>query len=121
VWNLGHFPDTVNQGNANPFHLAVDQHLTGAALANPAFQAPAAVFQAVAVDGKARLVKGCSDGEALVSLHCGPVIPENLYWPFFDLNNRMLGYFMHGTVSYLTFCTAKVGFLKNFLTGQKNF
>ena len=59
-----HFLDAIDESDADAADLTVDEHLTGATLADAAVEASVATVERVAVDGIAGLVKGCGDGLA---------------------------------------------------------
>jgi len=90
VGNLLHLLHAIDEGDANAFHHAIDEHFAGAALANAAVHAALAALQTVTVDGEPRLVQGRRDGVALRGFHLLTLVLKGRDLPFGNIQNGMV-------------------------------
>ena len=104
VGDLLHLLHAVDEGDADAFHHAVDEHFAGTALADAAVHAALAAFQAVAVDGETRLMQGRRDGVAFRGLHLLTLVFKGRHLPFGDVQDRMMQNRIHDSCSYIFDC-----------------
>ena len=90
-----HFLHAVDEGDADTADLAVDEHFTGAALADAAVEASVATVERVAVDGITGLVKGGGDGLAPLTFHGLAFILEFHKVFLRDIQDRVFLNFVH--------------------------
>jgi hypothetical protein len=90
----------VDAGDADAFDLAVDQHLTGTAFADAAFEAAFAVTQAVTVNRMAPLMKSSCNCESYVTCNFLSFKQKCMLWVFLYLQDGVLRDLVHGRMSF---------------------
>lgn len=85
----------IHLGDTYPPHLSVDQHLACTALSNTAFQAAFTFAQAMAVHGKASLVKCCSYTKSLITSDLLPFKEEIVLFDGRDIEYGVFNYTVH--------------------------
>ena len=87
--HMAHLFHSIDKGDANASHLPVDNHFTGAALADAAVKTAVAAVDAVAVHGEPGLVESGGNGVALAALHLLSVIKKFNNLALRDVQNRV--------------------------------
>ena len=90
VGNLLHLLHAIDEGDADAFHHAIDEHFAGAALADAAVHTALTALQTVTVDGEPRLVQGRCDGVALRGFHLLTLVLKGRDLPFGNIQNGMV-------------------------------
>ena len=88
----------VHLGDADAADVAVHDHFAGTAFADAALHRTVAVFQAVVMDGEARLVQGGGDGLAPLALDLAAFVFKINEILSGNLQNRMRFYLVHVVV-----------------------